>query len=110
IASTRRRQLRKRSTEELRRLAELGGQKHPGRREAIAAQYVRSEAVSALVKRLANGHCDLCGDPAPFHTDDGPYLECHHVEQLAKGGADTITNAVALCPNCHRRMHSLNLS
>ncbi|MGQ9558779.1 MAG: HNH endonuclease [Desulfurispora sp.] len=25
------------------------------------------------------------------------------------GGKDTIENTVALCPNCHRKMHSLNL-
>jgi 5-methylcytosine-specific restriction protein A len=27
------------------------------------------------------------------------------MKQLADGGADTISNAVALCPNCHRRCH-----
>jgi 5-methylcytosine-specific restriction enzyme A len=27
---------------------------------------------------------------------------------LAKGGEDTIANTVALCPNCHRKMHVLN--
>ena len=30
------------------------------------------------------------------------------VEQLVDGGDDTLRNAVALCPNCHRKMHSLN--
>ena len=37
------------------------------------------------------------------------YLECHHVKLLARGGEDIIDNAVALCPNCHRKMHSLSL-
>ncbi|MEO1942713.1 MAG: HNH endonuclease [Candidatus Thioglobus sp.] len=32
----------------------------------------------------------------------------HHIHQLADGGEDTTENAVALCPNCHRMMHSLN--
>ena len=35
-------------------------------------------------------------------------MEVHHIKQLAKGGEDTLRNAVALCPNCHRKMHSLN--
>ncbi len=34
-----------------------------------------------------------------------PYLECHHVIFLADGGPDAIYNTVALCPNCHRKMH-----
>jgi len=38
------------------------------------------------------------------------HLECHHVKWLSKEGEDTIENAVALCPNCHRKMHSLGLS
>ena len=37
-----------------------------------------------------------------------PYLECHHVIQLAKGGPDEYYNTVALCPNCHRKVHILN--
>ncbi|WP_429628901.1 HNH endonuclease [Tunturiibacter psychrotolerans] len=37
-----------------------------------------------------------------------PYLECHHIVWLARGGDDTIENTVAMCPNCHRRMHVLD--
>ncbi len=69
---------------------------------------VRNEAVSEFTKRRANGICDLCDHPAPFIDKDGvPYLECHHVKTLADGGPDAIYNTVALCPNCHRRMHKL---
>ncbi|MFV5483444.1 HNH endonuclease [Acinetobacter towneri] len=38
-----------------------------------------------------------------------PYLETHHIVWLARGGEDTISNTVALCPNCHKRMHLLDL-
>lgn len=38
-----------------------------------------------------------------------PYLETHHIVWLARGGEDTIFNTVALCPNCHKRMHILDL-
>jgi 5-methylcytosine-specific restriction protein A len=34
-----------------------------------------------------------------------PFLECHHIQRLADNGEDGPTNTVALCPNCHRRMH-----
>ncbi|WP_444959398.1 HNH endonuclease [Microbulbifer sp. ZKSA002] len=34
-----------------------------------------------------------------------PFLEVHHLRRLADNGSVTITNAVALCPNCHREFH-----
>ncbi|GAA0237082.1 HNH endonuclease [Metaclostridioides mangenotii] len=39
------------------------------------------------------------------------YLEVqvHHIIWLSKGGNDDIDNTVALCPNCHKKMHILNL-
>ncbi|SDK77386.1 5-methylcytosine-specific restriction enzyme A [Modicisalibacter muralis] len=78
----------------------------PGSRPAVAMQYARSPEVSEYAKRRANGYCELCEQPAPFQSKSGePYLECHHIEWLARGGEDTIENTVALCPNCHRKMH-----
>ena len=72
--------------------------------------FERNAAVSELAKRRANGKCQLCDQNAPFLTKDGtPYLETHHIIWLAKGGKDSPENTVAICPNCHRRMHSLNL-
>jgi 5-methylcytosine-specific restriction protein A len=54
----------------------------------------------------SHGKCESCGKLAPFTGDDGePFLESHHVRRLADGGSDKITNAVVLCPNCHRRSH-----
>ena len=71
-------------------------------------RYVRSPYVAALAKRRANGFCDLCKKPAPFLDPYGqPYLEVHHIRPLAEGGADDKKNVAALCPNCHRKMHSL---
>jgi 5-methylcytosine-specific restriction protein A len=66
--------------------------------------------VAELAKRRAQGICQLCDDPAPFVDKKGnPFLETHHIVWLSKDGEDTIENTVALCPNCHRKMHSLNL-
>lgn len=86
--------------------------KAPKRATAKAAQvltFIRNASVAEYVKRLANGLCDLCAGPAPFNNKQKePYLESHHIVWLAHGGDDTIENTVALCPNCHRRMHILD--
>lgn len=67
----------------------------------------RNEYVVAAVLRRAKGVCEGCGQPAPFtrHPAGTPYLEVHHRVRLADRGADSVPNAIALCPNCHRRMH-----
>ena len=71
--------------------------------------YHRDPTIAAYVKKRANGCCQLCGQKAPFDDQNGdPYLECHHIDWLSKGGMDSAENCVALCPNCHRRMHILN--
>lgn len=71
--------------------------------------YFRSPIIAAYVKKRANGCCQLCGEQAPFIDQNGdPYLECHHIDWLSNGGMDSTDNCVALCPNCHRKMHVLN--
>lgn len=68
--------------------------------------FVRDPLVKAFVLNHANGNCEGCGCDAPFVSTTGdPYFEVHHVLPLAQGGTDTASNAVALCPNCHRRAH-----
>lgn len=60
--------------------------------------------VQALLR--AKGRCQLCQQEAPFTLRDGtPYLEIHHIVPLGKGGKDDLSNLVALCPNCHRKLH-----
>lgn len=67
----------------------------------------RDPNVSYHAKRRADGKCDLC-EKTPFKTRKGiPYLECHHMIFLSEGGPDRVYNVVALCPNCHRKMHYL---
>ncbi len=62
--------------------------------------------MKAYVLQEANGICECCGSPAPFEKDDGStYLEVHHLRTLADYGSDTVENAVAICPNCHRELH-----
>jgi 5-methylcytosine-specific restriction protein A len=50
---------------------------------------------------------DRCNAPAPFQRLDGtPYLEPHHLRRLSDGGPDHPAHVIALCPNCHRRVHA----
>ncbi len=68
--------------------------------------FIRDPEVKAYVLGLAGGRCELCESKAPFVDESGkPYLEVHHVKHLAEKGTDTVSNSVALCPNCHRGMH-----
>ncbi|EOF54189.1 hypothetical protein SCW_01495 [Enterococcus faecium EnGen0131] len=71
--------------------------------------YKRNPFVSEYVKRLAKGICQLCQEKGPFIKDGVPYLHCHHIEYLSQGGKDVIENCIALCPNCHARIHELEL-
>jgi 5-methylcytosine-specific restriction protein A len=68
--------------------------------------YLRDPFVKAWVLSNAEGKCEACQLPAPFHRTDGtPYLEVHHLIPLSEGGSDTISNTLAVCPNCHRKLH-----
>jgi hypothetical protein len=76
-------------------------------RPAITQIYLRNADVVVEVLKRANGCCEECKKPAPFtrKSDATPYLEVHHRKPLAEGGEDTVENAVAMCPNCHRKAH-----
>ncbi|MHC5912256.1 MAG: HNH endonuclease [Nostoc sp.] len=69
--------------------------------------FKRNADVIAEVLDRANGICEACRSPAPFirASDGTPYLEVHHKKLLAEGGDDTVDNAIAVCPNCHRKAH-----
>lgn len=68
--------------------------------------YTRSEIVKRYALREADGVCQGCSEEAPFTGEDGePFLEVHHLYRRSDGGADDPDNVVALCPNCHRRVH-----
>lgn len=69
--------------------------------------YARSRDIKAYVAARANGLCEGCSQPAPFNRPDGsPYLEPHHIRRLSDGGPDHPGFVIALCPNCHRRVHA----
>jgi 5-methylcytosine-specific restriction protein A len=90
---------------------ELSGRKPVGQNEPRKIRgsidlFVRDAAVVAYVLREADGQCECCKNPSPFAKRNGlPYLEVHHVLPLASGGSDRTSNAIAVCPNCHRELH-----
>jgi 5-methylcytosine-specific restriction protein A len=81
--------------------------KKPPTVTVLTTAYVRNADVVAEVLERAGGKCEGCGKAAPFKrkSDGTPYLEVHHKVQLALGGEDTVENAAAVCPNCHRSEH-----
>lgn len=84
-----------------------GAPKMPAKKLVLVEQFVRNPDVVAEVLWQANGMCQNCAAKAPFNrkSDDTPYLEVHHKISLASGGEDTVANAIAMCPNCHREAH-----
>ena len=83
--------------------------KKPRSYTTVSVVRERDPHVAENAKRRAAGKCELCRKPAPFtNASNEPYLESHHIVWLAHGGPDSIGNTVALCPNCHRKMHVVN--
>lgn len=94
------------SLDDLREIARSQSTKNPKQITTTTTQISRNVYIAEYAKKRANGICQLCGNPAPFNRPDGePYLESHHIVWLSRGGSDSIGNTVALCPNCHTKMH-----
>ncbi len=90
------------------RLSRLAAaRKYPRKITITSSSFERNPDVIAEVLFRASGICESCEKPAPFLrlSDGTPYLEVHHRLPLSMGGEDTIANALALCPNCHRQSH-----
>ncbi len=81
--------------------------KKPEKITTTSVTFKRNPDVVAEVLERADGICEECKKPAPFNRkkDNTPYLEVHHIIRLADDGDDSVENAIALCPNCHREAH-----
>jgi hypothetical protein len=79
----------------------------PAQRERKATDFVRNPWVVAGALSRGGGKCEMPGCATQLFTrdDNRPFLEVHHVMPLAEGGDDTLVNAAALCPMCHRELH-----
>jgi 5-methylcytosine-specific restriction endonuclease McrA len=56
-------------------------------------------AVRRAVKKRDKGHCVIRG----CKYDATPHL--HHIKPVARGGKNTVSNLVTLCPNHHKLVH-----
>ena len=65
--------------------------------------------IGEYVRMRSHGKCEFCGCKAPFEYKGKPYLELHHIVPLMEGGKDSADNIIAVCPNCHVRIHRLGL-
>ena len=80
-------------------IEEPKGRYIPARSSSMSTSYARDKDVRDWVLANAQGRCECCREAAPFVTDEGtPFLQVHHAEFLSEGGADTIENAIAICP------------
>lgn len=92
--------------DELRKVALLSAQARVAGKKSKATYRARSLAIRFYVLNRANGSCEGCRAPAPFHKPGGmPYLEPHHTTRLSDGGPDHPARVIGLCPNCHRHAH-----
>tara|TARA_B100000780_G_scaffold102899_1_gene72004 strand:+ start:204 stop:1028 length:825 start_codon:yes stop_codon:yes gene_type:complete len=110
LQETKQKSLRKLNKQQIKRLAESKKATTQSYRIIETKSIERDEYIKLYALQRAKGNCQLCEKPAPFLKKNGsPYLEVHHIKYLANKGSDTIDNVTALCPNCHRKMHSLEL-
>lgn len=95
----------------LKKIKQIEARKEKKKPKQVTSQRPdRNSYVAAYAVRRTNGLCQLCGNLAPFIRPNGtPFLEVHHIQWLSEGGLDVSENTVALCPNCHRKMHVLDL-
>jgi hypothetical protein len=79
----------------------------PAKQEVRRNDFVRNPYVvqGAILRSAAK--CEMPGCKCElFEKEEGAtYLEVHHVTPLSEDGDDTLANAAALCPRCHRELH-----
>lgn len=94
------------NSEKLRELAYAASETSQIFSQAKRNIYQRSNDVRIYVLVRAKGKGEGCGVAAPFLRLDGSaYLEPHHLRRLSDGGPNYPAHVIALCPNCHRRVH-----
>ena len=73
--------------------------------QGASSPFIRDPKVRQWVLARAKGYCELCGEKGFETISRRLYLETHHIDPLSEGGADLVTNVIALCPNDHRKAH-----
>ena len=83
---------------------------HPNQVVQTITTYPRNNTLKNYVKQRSNYLCEMpnCNYRSFSKKNGELYIEVHHVIPLSEGGEDSISNTVALCPNCHRALHYAN--
>jgi hypothetical protein len=70
-------------------------------------RFKRDPLVAAYARVRAAFRCEVPGCVhLGFEGKDGlPYSEVHHIEPLAEGGVDSVSNVACICPAHHREAH-----
>ena len=61
--------------------------------------------IRTIVRRRANGLCEICGDPIPRNADGRPDHSFHHRFMRRMEGIDSVANLLYTCIFCHRAIH-----
>jgi hypothetical protein len=79
----------------------------PLKRTRQVNDFVRDAYIVAAALARAQEQCEMpnCKSQLFQRDDNRSYLEVHHIVPLSEGGDDTLVNAAALCPSCHRELH-----
>jgi 5-methylcytosine-specific restriction endonuclease McrA len=79
----------------------------PAKQAVGKMEFIRDPYVVAAALLRSGGKCEMpdCTRELFVREDDSPYLEVHHVVPLSEEGDDSLINAAALCPHCHREVH-----
>jgi 5-methylcytosine-specific restriction protein A len=94
------------SLSELAAAADADPSEESSAEEGLRRTYARSKALRRYVRARAGGICEGCGEAAPFVAKSGtPYLEAHHTNRRSDSGPGDRGTVIALCPNCHSRVH-----
>ncbi len=81
------------------------------RRGSLA--FYRDPRIAAMRLDMANYTCEFNADHSTFISEStgNPYVEAHHFIPMraqhlfSQEALDNVINIIALCPNCHRRIH-----
>lgn len=57
-----------------------------------------------ILKSSKNPHCEYCGN------NNKQILQIHHIKGIAEGGDNALSNVIILCPNCHKMVHTGQIS
>lgn len=71
----------------------------------FAKTFSRNPIIARYIKEKSGYRCEICGRLG-FKKENGErYAEVHHIDELAKGGADLPSNLICVCPICHKKFH-----